>query len=45
MYPPNLWLDDQPVDHETYEEEVTQARIEAMVEDDIWVPPYWEREE
>lgn len=45
LYPPNLWLDRQPADHETYAEEVTQARIDAMVDADIWVPPYWVRED
>lgn len=45
LYPPNLWLEGEPVDHETYAEEITQERIDAMVEADIWVPPYWERED
>ncbi|RQG86712.1 hydrolase [Natrarchaeobius halalkaliphilus] len=45
LYPKNLWLDDLPVNHEEYNEEVTQKQIELMVEKDIYVPPYWEREE
>jgi len=44
IYPKNLWLDRQTVDHETYAETVTERQIEKMVEDDIFVPPYHERE-
>ncbi|MFB6114111.1 MAG: nitrilase-related carbon-nitrogen hydrolase [Halodesulfurarchaeum sp.] len=45
IYPKNLWLDQQPMHHEEYAEEVTERQIEKMVEEDIFVPPYWEREE
>ncbi|KDE57914.2 hydrolase [Halostagnicola sp. A56] len=45
LYPKNLWLDETPVQHDEYAEEVTEERIEDMVEKDIWVPPYWERED
>ena len=39
LYPKNLWLDQQPVDHDTYAEEVTRARVQDMIDRDIWVPP------
>jgi predicted amidohydrolase len=45
LYPKNLWLDRTPVDHETYAEEVTENRIAEMIEQDVFVPPYWERGE
>lgn len=45
LYPKNLWLDRQPVHHEEYAEEVTEGQIKTMVEQDIFVPPYWERED
>lgn len=45
LYPKNLWLDRQPVDHETYAEEVTEARIQDMIDRDIFVPPHHERED
>jgi predicted amidohydrolase len=45
LYPKNLWLEDQPVDHDTYAEEVTEARVQDMLDRDIWVPPYYERED
>lgn len=45
LYPKNRYLDEQPPHHEEYAEEVTQARIDDMVDRDIWVPPYYERED
>lgn len=45
LYPQNLWQDRQPVDHETYAEEVTEERIQDMVDRDIWVRPSHQREE
>lgn len=44
LYPKNLWQDRQPVDHETYAEEVTEARIQDMIDRDIWVPPSHQRD-
>lgn len=43
IYPKNLWLDQQPVKHDEYAENVTETQIQKMVEEDIFVPPYWER--
>jgi predicted amidohydrolase len=45
IYPKNLWRERQPVKHDEYAEEVTQAQIEKMVEDDVFVPPYYARED
>ena len=45
LYPKNLWLDHQPVDHETYSEEVTESRIEEMIDRDIFLPPSHQRED
>lgn len=45
LYPKNLWLDQKPMKHEEYHEEVVEQQIEKMVDKDIFVPPYWEREE
>lgn len=44
LYPKNLYLDDEPMLHEEYAEQVTEKRIEHMIEEDIFVPPYHERE-
>jgi predicted amidohydrolase len=44
IYPKNLWLDQQPVHHDEYEEMVTEKQIDEMVEQDVFVPPHWERE-
>lgn len=45
LYPKNLYLDEQPMHHDEYAERVTEARIEQMVEQDIFVRPYHERGE
>ncbi|WP_306056795.1 nitrilase-related carbon-nitrogen hydrolase [Natronococcus wangiae] len=45
LYPKNLWLDRTPMKHDEYDEEVIQPQIDEMVEADIFVPPYWERED
>lgn len=44
LYPKNLWQDRQPVDHDTYAEEVTESRIQDMVDRDIWVRPSHQRD-
>jgi predicted amidohydrolase len=45
LYPKNRYLDAQPPRHEEYAEEVTQERIDSMIKQDIWVPPYQDRDE
>jgi len=44
LYPKNLYLDEEPMHHDEYAEQVTARRIEHMVEAGIFVPPYDQRE-
>ena len=39
IYPKNLYLDREPMNHAEYREKVIQRQIELMHERDIWVKP------